>query len=48
MFWPDISVGNLITIGGIVGLSVGWQKFDSMLEDHARRLAVLETAEREG
>ena len=45
---PDISVGNLITIGGlIVGLSVGWQKFDSTLEDHARRLAALETAERE-
>ena len=52
MLWPDISVGNLITIGGlIVGQirqwAVGWQKVYSTLEDHARRLAALETAERE-
>ncbi|WP_319773137.1 hypothetical protein [Breoghania sp.] len=52
MFRPDISVGHLITIGGLITgqirqWAVGWEKVYSTLEDCARRLAALETAERE-
>ncbi|WP_321502865.1 hypothetical protein [Breoghania sp.] len=52
MFWPDIAIGNLITIGGLIigqirQWAVGWEKFDSTLEDHARRLAALEIAKRD-
>ncbi|MDD7908686.1 hypothetical protein PUV47_02045 [Pseudovibrio exalbescens] len=42
----DISLGNIITIGGmLVGMALGWGQLQSKITEHTRRIDKLEQAE---